>query len=189
MSDSQETPNIQIVEDSVKFINKEVLTPEAQPMSGLAKPMIEQSVGMMAQDLQSFLKGFEQVGLIALSKLASNILTYGTYYHNPNPSLSTDASLEENHAVKKDSPYSPQGEQAIKELFNIVGEYGKQKAQMNALLSKVHTGNLEAFDFGDSNQNKPSPATPAPQHETPVNTSKKRKNSGFSKNNSISSWT
>ena len=43
-------------EKAVVFVNSEVLAPpKASPMTGVTKVMIEQSTGMMVQDLQSFL--------------------------------------------------------------------------------------------------------------------------------------
>ncbi len=73
-------------EKAVEFVNAEVLSPPtASPMGGVAKIMIEQSTGMMVQDLQSFLKSFEQVGLVALSRLANNLLTYGTWSEKKPP--------------------------------------------------------------------------------------------------------
>ncbi|MDR6514461.1 hypothetical protein [Chryseobacterium camelliae] len=120
----QETANaVTPAEQTVQFINAEVLAPPtASPMSGMAKVMIDQSAGMMVQDLQSFLKGFEQLGLIALSRLANNLLTYGTWSEKePTPTvLATDADVQ-----------PVQGNEMIRDLFKIVGEYAEAKAKIS----------------------------------------------------------
>ncbi|WP_449397432.1 hypothetical protein [Chryseobacterium wanjuense] len=69
-------------------------------MGGVAKVMIEQSAGMMVQDLQSFLKGFEQVGLIALSRLANNLLTYGSPSESKSKKIRTEVMAEINPLKK-----------------------------------------------------------------------------------------
>jgi hypothetical protein len=116
-------------EKAVVFVNSEVLAPpKASPMGGVAKVMIEQSTGMMVQDLQSFLKGFEQVGLIALSRLANNLLTYGT------------PSEEKPHPTGKASDKDAQsmtagnGNEMMRDLFKIVSDYAEAKTKISGAI-------------------------------------------------------
>ncbi len=113
-------------EKTVQFINAEVLSPPpAAPMGGIAKVMIEQSTGMMVQDLQSFLKGFEQLGLIAISRLANNLLTYGSWSENePTPKDS----------VSSETPYNAQGNEMIRDLFKMVSEYAEAKTRISSAM-------------------------------------------------------
>lgn len=122
---SQDANAITPAEKAVVFVNTEVLSPpKASPMSGVAKVMIEQSTGMMVQDLQSFLKGFEQVGLIAISRLANNLLTYGTpSEQKPHP---TSAFLNQEEVQP-----GAQGNEMMKELFKIVSDYAEAKAKIS----------------------------------------------------------
>lgn len=128
---SQDTANaVTPVEKAVQFVNAEVLSPPpVAPMQGMAKVMIDQSAGMMVQDLQSFLKSFEQLGLIALSRLANNLLTYGTWSENEPPPTGTSSA----------STGGTSGEEAIQGLFNIVSKYAEAKTNLSnaALLSTV----------------------------------------------------
>lgn len=140
-------------ENAVVFINSEVLAPpEASPMSGVSKMMIDQATGMMVQDLQSFLKGFEQVGLIALSRLANNILTYGTYFHDPSAGAKTQA---EDPSVLNTSA----GNDAIRDLFNIIGDYAAMKTKISSMThpsdaSINENQNNDAFHDYDSQEKK-----------------------------------
>ncbi|MFY1046122.1 hypothetical protein [Chryseobacterium sp. GP-SGM7] len=120
---SQQAEAQTATEKSVQFINAEVLAPpEASPMGGITKVMIEQSTGMMVQDLQSFLKGFEQLGLIAISRLANNLLTYGTWSENkPPPGISTSSEIHDNG----------QGNEMIRDLFKMVSEYAEAKTKIS----------------------------------------------------------
>lgn len=121
-------------EKAVQFVNAEVLSPPAAaPMSGMAKVMIDQSAGMMVQDLQSFLKSFEQLGLIALSRLANNLLTYGTWSENEPPPKGGSS------AGGIQAAGSISGEDAIRSLFNIVSEYAEAKTKISsaAMVSTV----------------------------------------------------
>lgn len=114
------------VEEAVVFVNTEVLSPPTTaPMTGAAKIMIDQSTGMMVQDLQSFLKGFEQVGLIALSRLANNLLTYGS----PSAPHKKSKSGEEMEVQS-----SNQGNEMIKDLFKIVSDYAEAKTKISSMI-------------------------------------------------------
>ncbi len=119
-------------EKSVQFVNAEVLSPPAaSPMGGVAKVMIEQSAGMMVQDLQSFLKGFEQVGLIALSRLANNLLTYGS------PSAPTTGKSSSSAAVEDEAQIQGTGNgnnDMIKDLFKMVSDYAEAKTKISSAI-------------------------------------------------------
>ncbi|MDR6403223.1 MULTISPECIES: hypothetical protein [Chryseobacterium] len=121
-------------EKSVQFVNAEVLSPPtASPMGGVAKVMIEQSAGMMVQDLQSFLKGFEQVGLIALSRLANNFLTYGTP-SGPKSKSSSSSSSSSSAAVEDEAQVQDTGNgnnDMMKDLFKMVSDYAEVKAKIS----------------------------------------------------------
>lgn len=119
-------------EDAVVFINTEVLSPpKASPMGGIATVMIEQSTGMMVQDLQSFLKGFEQVGLIALSRLANNLLTYGTPSEKkPHPKSQTPEAEAET---------SLSGNEMMKDLFKMVSDYAEVKSKISSSIYQNST--------------------------------------------------
>lgn len=135
-------------EEAVVFINKEVLSPPtAQPMTGAAKVMIDQSTGMMVQDLQSFLKGFEQVGLIALSRLANNLLTYGTPSENKPP---PKKKLMEGEA---EETQSQTGNEMMKDLFKMVSDYAEVKTRISTSIYAVNT-------------NLNGPQTPPPAEDT-----------------------
>lgn len=158
MSNLQESASVKQAENAITFINKEVLEPEAKPMSGMANPMIDQAAGMMAQDLQSFLKGFEQIGLVALAKLANNILTYGNYFP-PVPPKGDGSGGSTSSSQPQHSPES--GQKAIGDLFNVVSTYGEHIAHLTALLSKMNTddehkgaGSEKALQHIASTQNK-----------------------------------
>ncbi|WP_294296570.1 hypothetical protein [uncultured Chryseobacterium sp.] len=145
----QETANaVTPVEKAVQFVNAEVLSPPpAAPMQGMAKVMIDQSAGMMVQDLQSFLKSFEQLGLIALSRLANNLLTYGTWSENEPPPTGTPSA-----------PTGIQsGEEAIQGLFNIVSKYAEAKTNLSnaAMLSTVLHPNAAAMYSSDAFSHAP----------------------------------
>jgi hypothetical protein len=115
-------------EKSVQFVNAEVLSPPtASPMGGVAKVMIEQSAGMMVQDLQSFLKGFEQVGLIALSRLANNLLTYGSP-SAPTGKSSSSASVEDEAQIQGTGSGN---NDMMKDLFKMVNDYAEMKAKIS----------------------------------------------------------
>ncbi|MCS3528667.1 hypothetical protein [Chryseobacterium sp. JUb7] len=120
-------------EKAVVFVNTEVLSPpKGDPMSGIAKVMIEQSTGMMVQDLQSFLKGFEQVGLVALSRLANNFLTYGTYSEEkPHPGSKPSDKDAQNLAAGN-------GNDMMKDLFKIVSDYAEAKTKLSGA---IYNGN------------------------------------------------
>ncbi|MEM6717692.1 MAG: hypothetical protein AAF611_00110 [Bacteroidota bacterium] len=139
------SPNMEQVQEAVTFINNAVLKPEAEIMTGTAKPMIDQATGMMVQDLQSFLKSFEQIGLIALTKLTNNILTYGTYFHNDKKAGGGNPPEDPNNPNAKDSHKefhlddlnifkkhedAPDPSETFKSLFTLVSDYGKQKADI-----------------------------------------------------------
>lgn len=118
------------IEKAVQFVNAEVLSPPAaSPMGGVAKVMIEQSAGMMVQDLQSFLKGFEQVGIVALSRLANNLLTYGSWTENkPSPKSSLTAEDTE------PEPSTTNGNEMMKDLFKIVSDYAEAKTKISSAI-------------------------------------------------------
>lgn len=116
-------------EKAVVFVNTEVLSPpKADPMTGAAKIMIDQSTGMMVQDLQSFLKGFEQVGLVALSKLAHNFLTYGNYFP---PTGGVGAKAE---GASAQDPMGGNGNEIMKDLFKIVSDYAEAKTKISGAI-------------------------------------------------------
>lgn len=68
-------------EESVKFINKEVLNPSVTPIEGTAKPLADQAAAMMIQDARTFLQGNEQVLTVAIAKATQMAL-------NPTPNIS-----------------------------------------------------------------------------------------------------
>lgn len=118
-------------EEAVVFVNGEVLDVAATtPMTGASKIMIDQATGMMVQDLQSFLKGFEQLGLIAVSRLANNILTYGSYHHDPSANHKEKASEAQFEDINK-------GNDAIRDLFKIVSDYAEAKTKISSFVSPV----------------------------------------------------
>jgi hypothetical protein len=124
-------------EKAVVFVNTEVLSPpKTDPMLGAAKIMIDQSTGMMVQDLQSFLKGFEQVGLVALSKLAFNYLTYGNY-HPP-----TGGSTEKMEEVPEYDSAGGNGNAMMKDLFKIVSDYAEAKTKLSGT---IYNHNITPF--------------------------------------------
>ena len=164
MANQQDNTGLTETENAVDFINETVLQPEVKPIIGTATPMIEQAVGMMVQDLQIFLKGFEQISLVALAKLANNILTYGYYY--PIDEVPKPNGLEA-ESIQQDTS-SETGQKVMKDLFSLVGDYGKQKAQVNALLSAINSGDTSAsFDtdvLKDSDE-EDQQSTPEPKEE------------------------
>jgi hypothetical protein len=116
-------------EKAVAFVNAEVLSPPpASPMGGVAKVMIEQSTGMMVQDLQSFLKGFEQVGLIALSRLANNLLTYGTPSEGKSPPTGKAGDKD------AQSMTASNGNEMMKDLFKMVSDYAEAKTKISSAI-------------------------------------------------------
>ena len=124
------------VEKAVVFVNSEVLAPpKASPMTGVAKVMIEQSTGMMVQDLQSFLKGFEQVGLIALSRLANNLLTYGSPV-GPAPG-SKDTEAHKAEFVQAEG--TGHSNEMMKDLFKMVSDYAEVKAKISNTIYNSNT--------------------------------------------------
>ncbi|ASW73004.1 hypothetical protein IQ37_09940 [Chryseobacterium piperi] len=128
-------------EKAVVFVNTEVLSPPpTDPMLGAAKIMIDQSTGMMVQDLQSFLKGFEQVGLVALSKLAFNYLTYGNY-HPP----VAGGSKEKAEEVPEYDPEKGNGNAMMKDLFKIVSDYAEAKTKLSGT---IYNNNTTPFSNG-----------------------------------------
>ncbi|MGH1518140.1 hypothetical protein [Chryseobacterium sp. JK1] len=139
---NSETPQPQAAEattpaeKAVVFVNSEVLAPpQGSPMTGVTKVMIEQSTGMMVQDLQSFLKGFEQVGLIALSRLANNLLTYGTTF-GPAPG-SKEASTHPTELFQGQD--AGKGNEMMKDLFKMVSDYAEVKAKVSNTIYNVNT--------------------------------------------------
>ncbi|WP_298513117.1 hypothetical protein [uncultured Kordia sp.] len=154
------TQGMQQTQNAIEFINKSVLTPNVKPMKGTASPMIDQATGMMVQDLQSFLKGFEQVGLVALARLANNILTYGNYYgpkpdSDGNPEGGEDKKSNAKTTLSFDNAEQI-GSDAMKGLFSVVGEYGKMKAEISSMIHNNH------FKGNDSSQPIP-PEDPTPK--------------------------
>ncbi|WP_027381238.1 hypothetical protein [Chryseobacterium daeguense] len=123
-------------ETAVEFVNAEVLAPPtASPMGGVAKVMIEQSAGMMVQDLQSFLKGFEQVGLIALSRLANNLLTYGSPSGPKSKSSNNNSGGNaKSEAEMQDDFIGSGSNDMIKDLFKIVSDYAEAKTKISGAI-------------------------------------------------------
>jgi len=133
---TQNSEGTKSAQEAVIFINKEVLSPPAaSPMTGAGKVMIDQSTGMMVQDLQSFLKGFEQVGLIALSRLANNLLTYGTPSENKPP--------PKNNLSETDDTGNGTGNEMMRDLFKIVSDYAEVKTKISTAIYAVNS-NLNA---------------------------------------------
>lgn len=134
-------------ENAVVFVNNEVLTPPAaSPMIGAAKIIIDQSTGMMVQDLQSFLKGFEQLGLIALSRLANNLLTYGTPSMPPTGG-GGNQTVENNNAEVRDMG---NGNEMMRDLFKMVSEYAEAKTRISTTMYTTSS------DTGDNRNMTPS---------------------------------
>lgn len=137
------TPGMSETQNAVDFINTEVLGQDVNPKVGSSATMIDQSVGMMVQDLQVFLKGFEQISLVALTKLANNFLTYGTYY---NPANLVPKPQDSSRHVKSTSeapeantqfvatPNETDGKEVLHSLFKMVTEYGEAKSKISALM-------------------------------------------------------
>jgi cytoskeletal protein RodZ len=80
--------------------------------------------------------------LVALARLANNILTYGTYF-GPKPSGDADVSANASNGA---SPLPNQqaeqvGSDVMKGLFSVVGEYGKMKAEISSLIHSKHPKN------------------------------------------------
>ncbi|AZB10648.1 hypothetical protein EG344_18315 [Chryseobacterium sp. G0162] len=159
---SQAVEAITPAEKAVVFVNSEVLAPpKASPMTGVTKVMIEQSTGMMVQDLQSFLKGFEQVGLIALSRLANNLLTYGTTF-GPAPG-SKEASTHPTEQLQGQD--AGKGNEMMKDLFKMVSDYAEVKAKVSNTIYNVNT-------LPVSNE---APSTPTSFTEVPNRTEESEK--------------
>lgn len=146
-------------EKAVVFVNSEVLAPpKASPMTGVTKVMIEQSTGMMVQDLQSFLKGFEQVGLIALSRLANNLLTYGTTFGPAPGSKETSVQMAENLQGQD----AGKGNEMMKDLFKMVSEYAEVKAKISNTIY-----NVNALPVSEALPSPPSYTEVIPETEDP----------------------
>jgi len=149
-------------EKAVVFVNTEVLSPpKADPMSGIAKVMIEQSTGMMVQDLQSFLKSFEQVGIVALSRLANNFLTYGTYSEEkPHPGSGTNDKEVQNLSAAN-------GNDMMKDLFKIVSDYAEAKTKISGAIYNSNP-NQSASPAPNPNQSSViKPVTPVETQNLP----------------------
>ncbi|MBK1897327.1 hypothetical protein [Chryseobacterium paridis] len=138
-------------EKAVVFVNTEVLSPPtADPMLGAAKIMIDQSTGMMVQDLQSFLKGFEQVGLVALTKLANNYLTYGNYFPPQNAAGGGGggSSTEKGEEGTAQDPTGGHGNAMMKDLFKIVSDYAEAKTKLSGT---IFNNNITPYSSGIPN--------------------------------------
>ena len=61
-------------EESVQFINGEVLNPPAQGDLEFAKPMAAQVAVMMSEDARSFIQGTEQVLVVAIARALDQML-------------------------------------------------------------------------------------------------------------------
>ncbi|REC44191.1 hypothetical protein [Chryseobacterium pennipullorum] len=156
-------------EESVVFVNSEVLAPPtATPMTGASKIMTDQATGMMMQDLQSFLKGFEQLGLIAVSRLANNMLTYGKYHHDPNATGKDQSSDDDVQDVGK-------GNEVIKDLFKIISDYAEVKTKISSLIPPPATAvinntasSVPAASTGlqEEDPTKKKSLTPEPEEDT-----------------------
>ncbi len=70
----QTTSNSTFTDDSVIFINEQVLKPDANPMSVGAKQIADQAAAMMVQDMRSFLQGNEQVLTIAIARSLNKVV-------------------------------------------------------------------------------------------------------------------
>jgi len=113
---------------------------------------------MMALDLQTFLKGFEQVGLIAVSRLANNLLTYGSpSYPGPSPKKDDD---------KFDFQDPANGNEGIRDLFNIISEYAEAKARIANMTSFSGVNTNEGQNNDTSNDSSDdSPNDTSDDHE------------------------
>ncbi len=109
------SPELTDVQNTVEFINKAVLKPDSRKLKGIAHPMVEHATGMMIQDLQSFMQGFEQVGLIAVAKIAQKAIDGGA----------PKTTLQENNQSH---------DTELKDIFEMVSNYGTQKANISKLL-------------------------------------------------------
>ncbi|RNA61989.1 hypothetical protein D1631_08595 [Chryseobacterium nematophagum] len=141
-------------EEAVVFVNSEVLAPpKASPMTGAAKIMTDQAAGMMVQDLQSFLKGFEQIGLIAVSRLANNILTYGTYFHDPSATGGVSAAKGDNAQVMDVA----KGNEVMRDLFKIIGDYAEVKTKITSpsTVTETQEKKSDVDSAGASNDEDP----------------------------------
>ncbi|CAA7195228.1 hypothetical protein [Chryseobacterium potabilaquae] len=141
-------------EEAVVFVNSEVLAPpKASPMTGAAKIMTDQAAGMMVQDLQSFLKGFEQIGLIAVSRLANNILTYGTYFHDPSATGGVSASKGDSAQVMDVA----KGNEVMRDLFKIIGDYAEVKTKITSpsTVTETQEKKSDVDSAGASNDDDP----------------------------------
>jgi hypothetical protein len=141
------TSGMEQTQNAIDYINTSVLQPDVTKIEETAAPMIDQATAMMVQDLQIFLKGFEQVALVGLARLADNFLTTGTYF-NPASGLTAqtaEPSEENKEQVSGGKSLVPtQGkssENPFKELFSIVGDYGKMKAEISSMANGTHGGN------------------------------------------------
>jgi hypothetical protein len=153
-------------EKAVEFVNAEVLSPPtAAPMGGIAKVMIEQSTGMMVQDLQSFLKGFEQVGLIALSRLANNLLTYGSP-SAPQTKSGGGGDSGKKNATEEETDFSNagQGNEMMKDLFKIVSDYAEAKVKIS---SAIYNPSVLQAAAPNGMQNSPPLSEVSPTAEDP----------------------
>ena len=125
------TPGMSETQNAIDFIDKKVLTKHEEPLVGSGLTMIDQSVGMMVQDLQMFLKGFEQIGLVALAKLANNYLTTGSISA---PTKGSNGSNLKSQAPTSLASTESEGKEVIHSLFKMVAEYGEAKSKINALI-------------------------------------------------------
>jgi hypothetical protein len=64
-------------EQSVRFINSEVLAPPEQGSISFVKPFAEQVAVMALEDGRSFLQGMEQILLVAIAKALEKLLSGG----------------------------------------------------------------------------------------------------------------
>ncbi len=65
---------LQVVEETVKFVNGEVLAPPKTDLMNMAKPIADQAAAMMIQDMRGFLQGTEQILTVAIARALNQIL-------------------------------------------------------------------------------------------------------------------
>ena len=69
------TPGMQMIQNAVEFTNKQVLQPDVKPMTGMAKPLVDQAAAMMIQDVGSYLQANEQILIMATAKALALIMS------------------------------------------------------------------------------------------------------------------
>lgn len=141
------------LQDTINKLNSSIFEYSEKTIDYGAKLMADQATGMMIQDLQLFMKGFEQVSLIALAKLANNILTYGSYY-GPQQGEEPLNTLNKSDQTDHDAIHSNLSESdALNGLFQIVCEYGEAKSKIWSLINNTYTHKADTNSTSSSESN------------------------------------